>query len=93
MLSGMFKKERRMTILDLDKGVCFRVKNVKIPKEVGKRLADMGFVKGAEGCVVRSALLGDPLQIKICRYDVSIRRSEAIGVEVELVKPKCKNIL
>ena len=74
-----------MTILDLDNGARFKVKGVKIPREVGKRLADMGFVRGAEGYVVRSALLGDPLQIKICRYDVSIRRTEASGVEVELL--------
>jgi ferrous iron transport protein A len=82
-----------MTILDLDRGAFFKVKAVRIPKEVGKRLADMGFVKGAEGRVVRSALLGDPLQIKICRYDVSIRRAEAAGVEVELLLPKKKAVV
>jgi ferrous iron transport protein A len=82
-----------MTILDLDKGARFKVKAVRIPKEIGKRLADMGFVKGAEGRVVRSALLGDPLQIKICRYDVSIRRAEAAGVEVDLLVSPQKDVV
>ncbi len=82
-----------MTILDLQQGDRFKVKAVRIPREVGKRLADMGFVKGAEGRVVRSALLGDPLQIKICRYDVSIRRAEAAGVEVELSAVKREGVV
>ncbi len=82
-----------MTILDLDKGARFKVKAVRIPKEIGKRLADMGFVRGAEGRVVRSALLGDPLQIKICRYDVSIRRAEAAGVEVDLLVSPQKDVV
>jgi Fe2+ transport system protein FeoA len=34
---------------------------------------------------VRSALLGDPLQIRILGYNISIRKAEAAGVEVELL--------
>jgi Fe2+ transport system protein FeoA len=71
-----------MTIADLGDGDNFRVKRVVLPKEIGKRLVDMGFTGGAEGYVVRSALLGDPLQIKIRGYDISIRKSEAAGIEV-----------
>jgi Fe2+ transport system protein FeoA len=80
-------KEESMTILDLNDGESFKVKRVSVGREIGKRLADMGFVRGIEGRVVRSALLGDPLQIKICHYDVSLRRSEAKGIEVERFTP------
>jgi Fe2+ transport system protein FeoA len=42
-------------------------------------------VRGTRDKVVRSALLGDPLQVKIMDYDISIRRAEAAGVVVEIV--------
>ena len=77
-----------MTILGLKNGEAFIVRRVTISREIGKRLADMGFVRGAKGRIVRSAMLGDPIQVKICQYDVSIRRSEADGIEVEMVEEK-----
>jgi Fe2+ transport system protein FeoA len=57
---------------------------VTIGREVGKRLADMGFTEGAQGMVVRSGLLRDPVQLKIRGYDILIRRSEAARIEIEL---------
>jgi len=72
-----------MTMLGLKNGAMFSVKRVTVPNEIGKRLADMGFVRGAKGCIVRSAMLGDPIQVRICHYDVSIRRAEARGIEIE----------
>jgi Fe2+ transport system protein FeoA len=76
-----------MTIGDLEKGSSFIVRRVRVGREIGKRLADMGFVKGAHGQFIRRGLLGDPLQVKICHYHVSLRREEALGIEVDLVVP------
>jgi Fe2+ transport system protein FeoA len=76
-----------MTILDLKKGQRFVVTGVELTREVGKRLADMGFTRGTEGHVVRKALFGDPLQVSILGYQVTIRKSEAAGVTVEQVVP------
>ena len=42
----------------------------------------MGFTEGAEGEVVRSGFLRDPLQVKIRGYDILIRRSEADDIEI-----------
>ena len=75
-----------MTILDLKNGDHFLIQGVTLSREIGKRLADMGFARGVGGQVVRSALLGDPLQIHLLDYNVSIRKAEARGVEVELVQ-------
>lgn len=69
-------------ISDLSDGERFAVEKVVLSGEIGKRLADMGFTRGAQGHVVRSALFGDPLQVRIWGYDVSLRRSEAKGVEI-----------
>ena len=72
-----------MTIMDLKAGESFVVKGVALGRETGKRLADMGFTQGVEGRVVRKALLGDPLQIAILGYQVTIRKAEAAGVSIE----------
>lgn len=79
-----------LTVDNLMNGERFKVERVTLSGEIGKRLADMGFIKGVEGCVVRSALFGDPLQVKILGYDISIRRMEAQGIEVTYVsKGQC----
>lgn len=79
-----------MVIADLKRGDGFKIKKVNLHGEIGKRLSDMGFTEKAEGVVVRSALLGDPIQVKILNYNISIRRSEAKGVSVELIENKGK---
>jgi Fe2+ transport system protein FeoA len=81
-----------MTILDLKNGESFIVKRVKLGKEIGKRLVDMGFTKGVEGEVKRCALLGDPIEVKILNYNISIRKSEAKGIEIEKLEDKKNEI-
>jgi ferrous iron transport protein A len=73
-----------MFISDVPARAKFTVLRVATGREVGKRLADMGFTEGAEGEVVRTGLLRDPLQVKIRGYDILIRRSEAKAIEVAL---------
>lgn len=67
----------------LGRGETFVVDGVELGGEIGKRLADMGFTRGAKGRVVRKALLGDPIQVEIRGYQVSIRKSEARGVRIK----------
>lgn len=50
-----------------------------------QKLLDMGFVMGAFIEVVREAPLYDPMELKIHNYLISLRRSEASELEVELV--------
>ncbi len=64
-------------------GARFRVLRVVLDREVGRRLADMGFTSGTEGRVVRGGLMRGPLQVLIRGYDLLIRRGEAAGIEVE----------
>lgn len=74
-----------MFVSDAPNGASFKVVRVTLDKEVGKRLADMGFTEGAEGAVVRGGFLHGPLQVRIRGYDILIRRCEAAGIEVEPV--------
>ena len=74
-----------MFLSDAPSGASFRVIKVILGKEVGKRLADMGFTAGTDGAVIREGFFHGPLQIRIRGYDILIRRFEAGGIEVEPV--------
>ena len=74
-----------MRLSDAEVGQTFTVLAVRISREVGRRLADMGFTEGELGRVVRGGAFRGPLQIRIRNYDVLLRRCEAAGIEIELV--------
>lgn len=63
---------------------------------IRKRLMEMGVVRGERVRFVREAPLGDPIEIHIRGYNLSLRKSEAAAVEVvldpgppDLVPPSC----
>lgn len=74
-----------MQVSNLGPGQRFKVVRMSLSKEVGKRLADMGFTEGRCGVVVRRGLIGGPMHVRILGYDLLIRRSEAAGIEVEAI--------
>jgi len=63
----------------------FRVVKIKTTGEIRRRLLDIGFIKGETGVVLREALLRDPIELEIKGTRVSLRRSEARFIEVELL--------
>ena len=52
--------------------------------EILQRLLEMGLTPGADIEVVRFAPLGDPIDIKIRGYHLSLRRQEADVIQVKL---------
>lgn len=48
-----------------------------------RKLMDMGVTKGTEIYVRKVAPLGDPIEVKIRGYEISLRKSEAEVIEVE----------
>ncbi|MFZ2658695.1 MAG: FeoA family protein [Victivallales bacterium] len=52
-----------------------------------QKLLAMGLRKGAEFELVRKAPLGDPMEIKIGTFNLSLRKDEADALEIEGVKP------
>ena len=61
------------------------VKVKKIPGEgaVKKRIRDMGITKGVEIFVRKVAPLGDPVEITVRGYELSLRKVDAEMIEVE----------
>ncbi len=50
-----------------------------------QRLLEMGLIRGTEVQVLRFAPLGDPMEIAVRGYQLSVRLREAAQVEVELM--------
>ena len=50
---------------------------------VRRRILDMGVTKGVEVYVRKVAPLGDPIEVMVRGYELSLRRSDADMIEVE----------
>jgi len=74
---------RTMTLDGLLPGEKARVKKISTRGSIGRRIMDMGIIKGAEVEVVRTAPLGDPIDIRVRGYHLSLRKAEAARIEVE----------
>jgi ferrous iron transport protein A len=48
------------------------------------RLREMGMLPGTSLTLVRTAPLGDPIEIKVRGYNLTLRKSEADHIQVEL---------
>jgi ferrous iron transport protein A len=63
-------------------GLTARVVNVHGSNAISRRLMEMGVVPGAPIRVIRSAPLGDPIQICLRNYHLALRRTEARAISV-----------
>ena len=67
-----------------DAAIGSTVKVVKLHGEgaVKRRIMDMGIAKGGEVYVRKVAPLGDPIEITVRGYELSVRKADAAMVEV-----------
>ncbi|MEA2014902.1 MAG: metal-dependent transcriptional regulator, partial [Thermodesulfobacteriota bacterium] len=68
---------------DLEPGQKGKVTKVNFRGETSKRIIEMGVTSGAVVEVERVAPLGDPIDIKVKGYHLSLRKEEADGIEVQ----------
>lgn len=68
-----------------DAGIGQTVKVVKVHGEgaIRRRIMDMGITKGVEIYVRKFAPLGDPIEITVRGYALSLRKADAQMIEVE----------
>ncbi len=61
------------------------VKVIKIHGEgaIKRRIMDMGITRGVEITVRKAAPLGDPIEIKVRGYELSLRKADAEMIEIE----------
>jgi ferrous iron transport protein A len=73
-----------MSLATLAVGARAKVVKTDGVDEIACRLMEMGLTPGVELSLVGVAPLGDPLEIELRGYRLSVRRAEAARVEVEL---------
>lgn len=71
------------TLENIAPGHSARVVRVRAQTRIRKRMLDMGISPGVVIRVKRMAPLGDPMQISVLGYDLSLRNSEAASIVVE----------
>lgn len=79
----MAQEAVQSTLLDMAKGAKCIVKRIRKKATATKRLVEMGISRGSVIEVERVAPLGDPIEVKVKGYHLSVRKSEAENIEVE----------
>ncbi len=71
------------TLKDVKVGKRVRVLKVGGLGAIKRRIMDMGITKGVEIYVRKVAPLGDPIEINVRGYELSLRKADADMIEVE----------
>ncbi|MEF9984513.1 MAG: ferrous iron transport protein A [Oscillospiraceae bacterium] len=73
------------TLKDLKPGEKGIVEIIKLEGALRRRLVDMGITPGVEIMVRKIAPLGDPIQINLRGYELSIRKDDAANIEIKKI--------
>lgn len=71
------------TLRDVSIGSTVKVVKLHGEGAVKRRIMDMGITRGVEIYVRKVAPLGDPVEITVRGYELSLRKADAVMVEVE----------
>ena len=71
------------TLRDIPVGGKTKVTKLTAEGAIKRRIMDMGLTKGTEVSVRKVAPLGDPIEITVRGYELSIRKADAELIEVE----------
>lgn len=73
-----------MNLKEVKIGGTAKVKKLTGEGTVKRRIMDMGITKGVEVTVRKVAPLGDPIEVTVRGYELSIRKADAEMIEVEI---------
>lgn len=71
------------TLNDIPCGESAKVARIHAVGALKRRIMDMGITKGTEIKVRKVAPLGDPVEINVRGYELSLRKNDAENIEVE----------
>lgn len=74
-----------MTLKEAKIGQTVKVLKLNGEGAVKRRIMDMGITKGVEIYIRKVAPLGDPVEVTVRGYELSLRKADADMIEVELV--------
>ena len=71
------------TLREVPVGTAIKVVKLHGEGAVKRRIMDMGITRGTPVYVRKVAPLGDPIEVTVCNYELSIRKADAEMIEVE----------
>ena len=71
------------TLKNVECGQTVKVSRLGGEGAVRRRIMDMGITKGSELYIRKVAPLGDPVEITVRNYELSVRKADAAIIEVE----------
>ena len=71
------------TLRDVQIGDTVKVKKIHGEGAVRRRIMDMGITRNVDVYVRKVAPLGDPIEVNVRNYELSIRKQDAEMIEVE----------
>ena len=74
------------TLKDAKIGETVKVLKINGEGAIKRRIMDMGITKGAEVYIRKVAPLGDPIEVTIRGYELSVRKEDALKIDVEDVQ-------
>lgn len=74
-----------LTLRDAKVGSSYVITKINGKGPLKRRIMDMGLTKGSKIFIRKVAPLGDPVQINIRNYELSIRKEDAELIEIELI--------
>ena len=72
-----------MTLDEVPVGTSCTVSKLGDTGEIRRRILDMGITEGAKVKVCKVAPLGDPIELSVRGYQLSLRKSDVASIEVE----------
>lgn len=72
-----------MNLKEAKIGTQVRVKRLLGEGAVRRRIMDMGLTRGTEVYIRKAAPLGDPIELTVRGYELSIRKADAQWIEIE----------
>lgn len=78
-----------MTLKEVKPGTTVLVTKVSGEGAIKRRIMDMGITKGIEIYVRKVAPLGDPVEVTVRGYELSVRKADAELIDVEIARWGC----
>ena len=72
-----------MTLKEVKPGNSVTIRRLNSTGSVKKKLMDMGLTKNTEVYIRKVAPLGDPIELTVRGYELSIRKADAALIEVD----------
>lgn len=71
------------TLKETAVGTTVKVLKIRGEGAIKRRIMDMGITKGVEVYIRKLAPLGDPIEVTVRGYELSLRKADAENIEVE----------